>query len=57
MINIIIGKESNLTNALKKQLCNTVVFSARDSSLIGKIKLLKDLKSFLKKEISNKKYI
>ena len=76
MINIIIGKESNLTNASKKQLCNTVVFSARDSSLIGKIKLLnkykkinlelnnyninrllKVLKSFLKKEIPNKKYI
>ena len=40
MINIIIGKESNLTNALKKQLMNTVVFSARDPRLIDKIKII-----------------
>ena len=46
MINIIIGKESNLTNALKKQLLNTVVFSAREQSLIEKIKLLNKYKKF-----------
>ena len=44
MINIIIGKESNLTNALKKQLMNTVVFSARDPRLIDKIKILNKYK-------------
>ena len=44
MINIIIGKESNLTNALKKQLLNTAIFSARDSRLIEKIKLLNKYK-------------
>jgi nucleoside-diphosphate-sugar epimerase len=44
MINIIIGKESNLTNALKKQLSNTAVFSARDPRLIEKIKLLNKYK-------------
>jgi len=44
MINIIIGKESNLTNALKKQLSNKVIFSARDPRLIEKIKLLNKYK-------------
>jgi len=44
MINIIIGKESNLTNALKKQLQQTVVFSARDPKLIEKIKILNKYK-------------
>ena len=44
MINIIIGKESILTNALTKQLSSTVIFSSRDSKLIKKIKLLKKYK-------------
>ena len=40
MINIIIGKDSNLTNALTKHLSNTIIFSVRDSKLTEKIKLL-----------------
>ena len=45
MINVIIGKNSILTNALTKKLSNTVVFSARDSKLIKKIKLLNKYKT------------
>lgn len=44
MINIIIGKESNLTNALRKILINTFIFSVRDPKLIENIKLLKNYK-------------
>ena len=44
MINIIIGKDSNLTKALTKKLLNTKVFSARDPKLIDKIKLLNNYK-------------
>ena len=44
MINVIIGKQSNLTNALKKHLLHTVVFSARDPILIDKIKIINKYK-------------
>lgn len=44
MINIIIGKDSNLTNSLTKHISNAIIFSGRDPKLIEKIKLLNKYK-------------
>lgn len=44
MINVIIGEESNLTNALSKELSNKIIFSVRDPKLIKNIKLLNKYK-------------
>jgi FlaA1/EpsC-like NDP-sugar epimerase len=44
MINIIIGKDSNLTNSLTKHIFNAIILSGRDPKLIEKIKLLNKYK-------------
>ena len=44
MINIIIGKDSNLTNSLTKHISNAIILSGRDPKLIQKIKLLNKYK-------------